>query len=620
MPYSPPEHVKTILKNLPTRPGCYLMKDKNGKIIYIGKAKKLRNRVRSYFTSKADGTPKTLAMRAKVADIEYIITASEIEALILEETLVKTHKPRYNVLLKDDKRYPYIRVGWADDYPKVETIRRVENDGARYFGPYAAMWAVQNTLRVLRRAFPYLTCDRKIDGNDERACLFYDIKLCNAPCIGVVNREEYRAMIKELMDVLGGRSEKVTARLKKQMKSASETLNFEEAAVIRDQMKAIEYITHRHKVVSTKMTDHDVVALARDEGEAAVQILFIRNGKLIGSDSRMLDNTEGETDESVLEQFVTQFYGDSNDIPKELILPGNIEQAKIIERWLGDRRHGTKVSITVPQRGNKRNLVKMAQENASDALRLMRAQYEADTTKHEDALAQLQEALNLPKPPNRIECYDVSTTQGTAITASRVVFIQGRAKKAEYRRFNIRSVTHAGPDDFQSMREALTRRFSRWQSTKDGKDKDLTWKLLPDLLIIDGGKGQLNVGIEVLKEFGLFEVVPVVGLAKQFEELFVPGKSQSIILPRQSEGLYLVQRVRDEAHRFAINSHRNRRDKIGMTSRLEMIPGIGPKKRKALMKHFQNSIDAIKRADKNELMLVEGISESLADMILAHLD
>lgn len=627
MPYSPPEHVKTILDNLPTRPGCYLMKDKNGKIIYIGKAKKLRNRVRSYFTTNADGTPKTLTMRGKVADIEYIITGSEVEALILEETLVKTHKPRYNVLLKDDKRYPYIRVGWADDYPKVETIRRVENDGARYFGPYAAMWAVQNTLRVLRKAFPYLTCDRKIDGNDERACLFYDIKLCNAPCIGAVNREEYRAMIKELMDVLGGRSETVLKRLNKQMQAASEALNFEEAAVIRDQIQAIEYITHRHKVVSTKMTDHDVVALARDEGEAAVQILFIRNGKLIGSDSRMLDNTEGESDESVLEQFVTRFYSESSDIPKEVILPDNIEQARIIERWLGDRRHGTKVSITVPQRGNKRNLVKMAQENASDALRLMRAQYEADTTKHEDALAQLQEALNLPKPPNRIECYDISTTQGTAITASRVVFVQGRAKKSEYRRFNIRSVTHAGPDDFQSMREALTRRFSRWQSTKDvdeitvdGKDKDLTWKLLPDLLIIDGGKGQLNVGIEVLKEFGLFEVVPVVGLAKQFEELFVPGKSQSIILPRQSEGLYLVQRVRDEAHRFAITSHRNRRSKIGMTSRLEMIPGIGPTKRKALMKHFQNSIDAIKRADKAELMTVDGISDSLADMILAHLD
>ncbi|MEM9955326.1 MAG: excinuclease ABC subunit UvrC [Chloroflexota bacterium] len=627
MAYQTPEHVQTILDNLPLKSGCYLMKDKNGKIIYIGKAKKLRHRVRSYFTTNADGNAKTLRMRALVRDIEYIITQSEVEALILEETLVKTHKPRYNVLLKDDKRYPYIRIGWADDYPKVETTRRVENDGARYFGPYAAMWAVQNTLRVLRKAFPYLTCDRDIDGTDERACLFHDIKLCNAPCIGAVNREEYRAMIKELMDVLGGRSEKVLKRLDKKMTQASENLNFEEAAVIRDQIQAIEYITNRHKAVSPKMTDHDVVALARDEGEAAVQILFIRNGKLIGSDSRMLDNTVDESDESVLEQFVTQFYSESSDIPKELILPENIEQARIIERWLGDRRHGTKVSITVPQRGNKRDLVKMAQENATDALRLMRAQYEADTTKHEDALAELQEALNLPKPPNRIECYDISTTQGTAITASRVVFVQGRAKKSEYRRFNIRSVTHGGPDDFQSMREALTRRFARWQSTKDndeiavdGKDKDLTWKLLPDLLLIDGGKGQLNVGIEVLKEFGLFEVVPVAGLAKQFEELFVPNQKQSIMLPRQSEGLYLVQRVRDEAHRFAITSHRNRRSKIGMTSRLEMIPGIGPKKRKALMKHFQNSIDAIKRADKAELMQVDGISDSLADMILSHLD
>ncbi len=627
MAYTPSDHVKTILKNLPSKSGCYLMKDKNGKIIYIGKAKRLRNRVRSYFTINADGNSKTLTMRGKVRDIEYIITDNEIEALILEETLIKTHKPHYNVLLKDDKRYPYIRVGWGDAYPKVETTRRVENDGARYFGPYAAMWAVQNTLRVLRKAFPYLTCDRNIDGNDDRACLFYDIKLCNAPCIGAVNQEEYRAMIKELMDVLGGKSEKVLARLENKMSTASEDLNFEEAAVIRDQIQAIQYITHRHKAVSPKMTDHDVVALARDEGEAAVQILFIRNGKLIGSDSRMLDNTEDETDESVLEQFVTQFYSESTDIPRELILPENIEQARIVERWLGDKRHGTKVSITVPKRGNKRDLVKMAQENATDALRLMRAQYEADTTKHETALAELQDALNLPKPPNRIECFDISTTQGTAITASRVVFVQGRAKKAEYRRFNIRSVTHGGPDDFQSMREALTRRFARWQSTKDvdeiavdGKDKDLTWKLLPDLLLIDGGKGQLNIGIEVLKEFGISDKVPVAGLAKQFEELFVPNQPTSIILPRQSEGLYLVQRVRDEAHRFAITSHRNRRSKIGMTSRLEMIPGVGPKKRKALMKHFQNSIDAIKRANKDDLMLVDGISESLADAIIAHLD
>jgi excinuclease ABC subunit C len=308
-------------------------------------------------------------------------------------------------------------------------------------------------------------------------------------------------------------------------------------------------------------------------------------------------------------------------------LPENIEQARIIENWLQDKRHGNKVSITVPKRGNKKNLVEMAKENAVQSLKLLRAQYEADSVRHENSIAALQEALNLPKPPNRIECFDISTTQGTAITASRVVFVQGVARKSEYRRFNIRSVTHGGPDDYQSMREALTRRFTRWQTTKDneditpdGKDKDLTWKLLPDLLLIDGGKGQLNVAIEVLKEFDLYGKVSVAGLAKQFEELFLPYNPIPVVLPRDSEALYLVQRVRDEAHRFAITSHRNRRAKIGMTSRLETVPGIGPKKRRALLKHFGNSIDAIRRASPEELMQVPGINESLAEAIVSHLD
>lgn len=627
MTYQPSEHVQTILDNLPLKSGVYLMKNDKGKIIYIGKAKKLRHRVRSYFTTNADGNAKTLTMRGKVEDIEYIITENEVEALILEETMIKRHKPRYNVLMKDDKRYPYIRVSWQDDYPKVETTRRVQNDGARYFGPYAAMWAVQNTLRVLRKAFPYLTCDRKIDGTDERACLFHDIKLCNAPCIGAVNKEQYRGMISELMDVLGGKSEAVLDRLENNMLAASEKLDFEEAAVIRDQIQAIEFITNKHKAVSPKMTDHDVIALAREDSEAAVQIMFIRNGKLIGSDSRMLDNTIGESDEEVLEQFITQFYSEMSDIPKELILPDEIEQARIIERWLQDKRHGSKVSITVPKRGNKKNLIKLAQENAMDSLRLMRAQYEADTTKHETAMSEVQEALHLPSPPNRIECYDISTTQGTAITASRVVFVQGVARKSEYRRFNIRTVSHSGSDDYQSMREALTRRFTRWQNTKDneditpdGKDKDLTWKLLPDLLLIDGGKGQLGIAVEVLKEFGLYGAVPVAGLAKQFEELHLPERSVPVLLPRDSEGLYLVQRVRDEAHRFAVTSHRNRRSKVGMTSRLEQVPGIGAKKRRALLKHFDNSIDAIKSASIEQLMQVNGISETLAEAIISHLD
>ncbi|MBK9124565.1 MAG: excinuclease ABC subunit UvrC [Chloroflexi bacterium] len=625
MAYETPDHIRQILRTLPSKPGCYLMKDSTGHIIYVGKAKALKNRVPNYFTKHADHTPKTLKMRALVHDIEVIVTETEVQALILEETLIKQHQPRYNILLKDDKRYPYIRVTWQHAFPKVETTRRVVKDGSRYFGPYAAMWAVQNTLRVLRKAFPYLTCDRTITGNDERACLFWDIGLCNAPCIGKVNQEEYRAMIAELMDVLSGKSERVMARLTKAMDAASEALQFERAAVLRDQLKAIEYITQRHRAVSPQMTDHDVIAIARDDKTAVVQILFIRNGKLIGSDHRSLEHFEDETDSEVLEQFLTQFYSTTQEIPREIILPDEVEEARIIERWLSDRRSGAKVQITVPKRGNKIDLIGMARENASEALRMMKAQWEADTTKHEQAMAELQEALTLPKPPNRIECYDISTTQGTAIVASRVVFLQGTPAKGEYRRFNIRTVDHAGSDDYQSMREALMRRFSRWQTLKDeppvhvpGKeDRDATWRTLPDLLLIDGGKGQLGVAYEVLSAFDLLDKVPVASLAKQFEEIYLPGKPIPVILPRQSQALYLVQRVRDEAHRFAITSHRNRRDKAGMASLLDGVPGIGPNKRKALLAAFDNSISAIRSASVEELATVKGINKKLAEQIKA---
>lgn len=623
MTFTPSVHIQTILKNLPTKPGCYLMKDKEGKIIYIGKAKRLRHRVRSYFTSAPQNDPKTLKMRSLVADIDYIITETEVQALITEESLIKQHKPRFNISLKDDKRYPYIRITWHDDYPKVETTRRIIKDGSRYFGPYSAMWAVQETLRTLRKAFPYLTCDRVITGTDERACLFADIGLCNAPCIGRVNREEYRAMIQDFMDVLGGKSEGVVSRLNDAMMQASEELKFERAAALRDQLKAIEFITLSHKAVSPAMTDQDVIAVARDNNDAVVQILFIRNGKLIGSDVRRLDNAEDEPDETILSQFITQFYTDVEEVPNEIILPNEVEEAKIIERWLSDKRHSNKVQITVPQRGDKRNLIKMAHENATEAMRMMKAQYEADTVKQEEALAALQQALSLPRIPNRIECYDISTTQGTAIVASRVMFVRGVAKKSEYRRFNIRTVKHKGSDDYQSMREALTRRFQRYADAFQNpttlqpgqEDRDETWRLLPDLLLIDGGKGQLGVAIEVLEQFNLLDRVPVASLAKQFEELYLPNHPIPVILSRNNPALYLVQRVRDEAHRFAITSHRQKRGKIGMASRLEQIPGIGPKKRKALLKAFGNSIDAIKTAPVEELMKVKGVNLTLAESI-----
>ena len=628
MAYEKPQHIETILKNLPAKAGVYLLKNRRGKIIYVGKAKRLRNRVRSYFTTQADGNSKTLRMRAEVEDIDFIITENEVKALILEETLIKKHKPRFNIELKDDKRYPYIRVGWGDAFPKVETTRRIVNDGSRYFGPYSAMWVVQKTLSDLRKAFPYLTCDRDITGADERACLFHDIRLCNAPCIGAVNRDEYRFMIQELMDVLSGRANDVQRRLVHEMNLAAEALNFEKAAGIRDQLKAIDFITNKHKAVGKNMTDHDVIALARDDRDATVQIMFIRNGKLIGTDSRTMDNTEGESDAAVLEQFISQFYASSSNIPRELILPKEVEEARILERWLSDKRSGSRVTIHVPQRGDKRKLIGLAQENALESLQMMRAQFEADSTKHEQAMAELQEALELPRIPNRIECFDISTTQGTAIVASRVVFVRGAPRKSEYRRFNIRSVTHAGSDDYMSMSEALTRRFLRWRNategerdiTPDGRDKDETWRLLPDLLLIDGGKGQLSAARSVLEEFGLADRVPLASLAKRIEEIFVPSKADSVLLPRRSEALYLVQRARDEAHRFAITSHRKQRRKLGLASRLETIPGVGPKRRKVLLKHFENSIDAIKGASVSELAAVNGISKEVALNIKSHLD
>lgn len=623
MTFTPSDYIQTILKNLPLKPGVYLMKDERGEIIYVGKAKKLKQRVRSYFTNSAEHSPKTLKLRERIRDIDYIVEANEIKALILEETLIKRYRPHFNISLKDDKHYPYIRVTWNQPFPKVMTTRRIEQDGARYFGPYVAMWAVQNTLQTLRKAFPYLTCDRVITGNDTRACLFYDIKLCCAPCIGAVDQEQYRAMIQELMDTLGGKSEAVVQRLGTAMETAAEALDFERAAAVRDQLKAIEYITRQHKAVSADFADRDVIALARDNDETMVQILFIRNGKLIGSDSRALEGTEDSSDGEILTAFLQRFYSGTAEVPGEVVLPQNIEETRIIESWLKDRRHGKRVTITVPQRGDKRALVNVAEDNAREALHMMRAQWEADSHKQETALSQLQEALALPRPPNRIECFDISTTQGTAIVASRVVFVQGTAKKAEYRKFNIRTVSHAGSDDYQSMREALTRRFQRWKDAIDDptpapvgqEDRDETWRLLPDLLMIDGGKGQLGVAVEVLTEFDLMDRVPVVSLAKQFEEIYRPHDPVPVILPRRSDALFLVQRVRDEAHRFAITAHRQQRQKLGMASTLETVPGIGPAKRKALLKAFGNSISAIRAASVEELAAVPGITPGLAELI-----
>ncbi|MBE7530135.1 MAG: excinuclease ABC subunit UvrC [Chloroflexi bacterium] len=623
MSYLPPENIQEILKKLPQKPGVYLHKDIYGTIIYVGKAINLRSRVRSYFHENVDSI-KTSRLRREIFDLEIITTESELEALLLENTLIKKHKPKYNIRLKDDKRYPYIKVHWQDDFPKVTVTRRMERDGARYFGPYTSVWAVHQTLDMLRKIFPYLTCDRIINGRDERACLYYDIKLCNGPCIGAVNREQYRAMIQNLMDFLNGKSEHIAKEIEQKMARAAENLQFEKAAEYRDQLTAVTKVIAKQKVISAANADQDVIAFARDQGDACVQVFFIRYGKLIGREYFMLDNAEGESDETILSDFLTRFYDEAAHIPKEVLLPSEVSEALVIEEWLRQKR-STKVTITVPQKGKKKELVQMAATNAQDTLNTIRQQWEADRSKHVQAMAELQEALNLPTPPARIECYDISHTQGTNTVASMVVFVQGAPKKSDYRRFNIHTVTN---DDFGAMKETLTRRFQRYQKSLDGelrdasqigKQKDTAWAILPDLLIVDGGKGQLSMAVDVLRAFGLEGEVPLAGLAKQEEELFVPGNPRSILLDRRSQGLYLVQRVRDEAHRFANEGHRKQRSKVGTASILDGIPGVGPKRRKLLLDRF-GSLDGIRQATVEEIATVPGIPVEVAEAVKAHLD
>lgn len=619
------DHIQGILDTLPTKPGCYLMKNADGVIIYVGKAINLKNRVRSYFHADASHDAKTRRLVRDITHIEWIVVGSELEALILEMNLIKRHRPRYNIRLKDDKRYPYIKIHWEEAYPRVTVTRQMHEDGSRYFGPYTSAWAVYQTLDVLRRVFPYLTCDREITGLDKRACLYHDIKLCIAPCIGAVNQAQYRQMISDLMEFLQGHSEAIVTRMQNEMVQAAEELRFERAAALRDQLKAIQSVIERQKVVfSSDYVDSDVVAMARADGEACVQIFFIRGGKLIGREYFVLEGTEDAADSEVISQFIQQFYAEAATIPNQLLLPQEIEEAKIISQWLRSRRGGEKFEMMVPKDGQPHDLVQMAAENAAETLSALRTQWQADSHKQEMALADLQSALGLPQPPNRIECYDISHTQGVATVGAMIVFEQGVPAKRLYRKFNIDSTSIGNPDDFASMEEVLTRRFKRFVASSavaasPGAKQDESFSRLPDLIIIDGGKGQLGRVVGVMEQFGLMGQVPVVGLAKREEEIFFPHKSEPLMLPRHSQGLYLVQRIRDEAHRYGITAHRARRSKQGMASILDSIPGIGPTRRKSLLKHF-GSVDKIREASVEDLLLVKGMTRDAAESIKAHLE
>jgi excinuclease ABC subunit C len=598
------------LDTLPTKAGVYLMRDVAGKIIYVGKAINLHSRVRSYFHESSQHNTKTARLVGDISRLDFIVTASELEALILENNLIKEHRPRYNVRLKDDKNYPYIRISWQEPFPRVTITRQMRQDGARYFGPYTSAQAVYQSLDLVRKLFPYRTCEREITGRDPRPCLYYHIKRCPGPCIGAVTKEEYRAGLQQLMLFLEGHSEKVVEDLRARMMAAAEELDYERAGRLRDQIRAIEQVVEGQRIVSANLKDHDVIAFARDDGNACVQVFFVRNGKLIGREYFVMEGAEGEDASGLVSSFIEQFYQEATYVPPEILLPAEAGEVEIIQQWLSSKR-GADVVLRVPKRGQKRDLVKLAEENAVDTMAALRAQWMADQSKQTAALAELQRYLELEKPPARIECYDISNIQGTSATGSMVVFVNGAARKSDYRRFKIRTVE--GADDYAMMGEVLRRRFLRAKQAAEAGDAAAKPKgpdpfaLVPDLVIVDGGKGQLNVAESVLNDLGFGQRVRLAALAKQQEELFVPGRDASILLPRASESLYLVQRIRDEAHRFALGYHRLLRDKGELTSQLEAIPGIGPKRRRALLRRF-GSLEGIRAASVSELAAVPGMT------------
>jgi excinuclease ABC subunit C len=610
---NPEVDLKERVNALPARSGVYVYKDADGNVIYVGKAANLKSRVRSYFGSPSSLESKTRMLRSRIADIEYTVTASAAEALMLEAVLIKRHQPLFNVRLRDDKHYPYLKVDTTEEWPRVYITRRVANDGARYFGPYANAGSVRMALDLVKKLFPWRSCTKTITGNDPRPCLDYYIKRCIAPCTGYCTKEEYDEVIRQVILFLEGRSDEVVRDLKKRMNEASAQMLYEQAARVRDQIRAIQRTTEQQTMATTRRGDDDIFGLARDGNEACVFVWFLRGTKIVGRDHFMLDGAADESDADVIGSFIKQFYDAAAYVPKAVLVPAQPSDTDVIEEWLSERR-GSLVDVRVPERGGRRQLMQSANENAREALESERVKWLADRGKTTQALEQLADELNLPGPPHRIECYDISNIQGTNSVGSMVVFIDGHARPAEYRRFKIRTVD--GANDFASMAEVLRRRFRRKEGAEAQRvERDESFAARPDLLIIDGGKGQLAAVLDVLRDMGL-EEIPATGLAKRNEELYVKDMSEPIILPRTSQALYLVQRIRDEAHRFAVTYHRNVRAKAGTRSALDEVPGVGPKRKRALIKKY-GSVQRIREADVDDIAATPGFTTKLAERLKA---
>jgi excinuclease ABC subunit C len=596
--------IKTKLENLPTKPGVYLMKDKLSRIIYVGKAKSLRNRVRAYFQDTPPYHPKISALISKISDFDVLATDSEMEALILESNLIKEYKPRYNVNLKDDKRYPYLKVTF-ETFPRVLVVRRVKKDKAKYFGPYTNVKAMRQTLRVLRRIFPVRSCNVALPSQRRvKLCLDFYIKRCLGPCEGKISEKEYREIIDNVSLFLSGRNEALLSHLKERMQHYVKRENFEMAAQIRDQIRALDSVTEKQKVADVEKVDKDIIAFARDKKDILVVALQIREGILIGRQNFHLTAFKETEDREILSTFLRQYYMHSVVIPPEIILPIKIDDQEMIQNWLTSKREG-KVRFLIPQRGEKVKLLEMATYNAQLSLDELLLQRSEAKRKIPQVIKSLEKDLYLSVSPRKIAAFDISNLGPSDAVGSLVFFEDGRAKKSQYRRFKIKTVE--GQDDFAMMGEVVKRYFTRLTGEK---------KEFPHLVLVDGGKGQLSATLETLNALGI-KNQNVIALAKRLDEVFLPGKSESLMIPKGSASLKLLQRIRNEAHRFAIEYHRKLRKKRTIRSELDQIPGIGPARRKILLKHF-GSVERIKQAGLEELLEIEGISKRVAENIFSY--
>jgi excinuclease ABC subunit C len=606
---------------IPTTPGSYQFKDGNGRVLYVGKAKNLRSRLSNYFQNPRNLAPRTAQMVAEADTVEWIQVATEVESLMLEYTLIQRHQPRYNVRYRDDKSYPFLAITLADEWPRAMVIRGKKKKGNRYFGPYAQAYAIRETLDLLLRTFPIRTCTQGKYNRHERLgkpCLDFHIEKCSGPCVGAISPEDYRQLTAELIRFLEGDTDEIVERLETDMQRASDEMEFELAARYRDRLISVRKANEKNQMVGTRNEDFDVIGMHDDELEAAVQVFFVRKGRVLGRRGFIVDKAEPLDRPELIARILERLYFDDNPLghPKKVFVPDLPASQDLYEEWLSEQR-GSAVTIGVPQRGDKRSLAETVTQNARESFQRHRLKRQSDHNSRSQAINQLQEYLELPMSPLRIECYDMSHIQGTDYVGSMVVVEDGLAKKSEYRRFKIKTVE--GNDDFAAMEEVLRRRFTNYVADRNRPPEEWgKFAYPPQLLLVDGGKGQLSVAVRVLDELGLTDEIPVASLAKQFEEVFLPGRSEPILLPRQSEALYMLQRIRDESHRFAITFHRQLRDKRMRKSVLDDIPGLGPTRKKRLLREV-GSVKAIKAASLDELQSLTWLPDVVAEAVHAKL-